>query len=60
MFSNVTLYTAQTCDKLVFNPAKTYILMVAQAFELSSLSLDETTASIYSIVVPSVIWKTDI
>ena len=60
MFSNVTLYTAQTCDKLVFNPSKTYILMVAQAFELSSLSLDETTASVYSIVVPSVIWKTDI
>lgn len=60
MFSNVTLYTPQTHNQLFFNPSQTYILMVGQGFELSSLRLDETTATVYSIVVPSVIWKTQI
>ena len=60
MFSNVTFYTLETLDKLIFNSSKTYILMVGQAFQLSSLHLDETKATIYSIVVPSVIWETAI
>lgn len=60
MFSNVTLYTPLTLNQLLFNPSQTYILMVGQGFELSSLHLNETTATIYSIVVPSVIWKNQI
>ena len=60
MFSDVTLYTTQTCEKLTFSPSKTYLLMVAQSFDLSSLSLDKTPATVYSVVVPSVIWETAI
>ena len=58
MFSNVTFHTEDTRHTLCFDASKTYILMIAQNFDLNTLHLEKETATIYTVVLPAVIWKT--
>lgn len=57
MFSNVTLYTKETCNTLCFDASKTYILMVGQAFDIATLHLERELASVYTVVLPAIIWE---
>lgn len=58
MFARVSLITASTPLSHLFDASKTYLLIMAQGYENHSLNLLHEQATIYTVVVPAIFWKT--
>jgi len=58
MFKTVTLFQPHELSSLVFDPEKTYLLMLAQGCDTRLLPSAPESTQIYSITTPAVIWQT--
>ncbi len=58
MFKTVTLFQSHEISSMVFEPEKTYLLMVAQGCDVTHIPSAPFAANIYTITSPAIIWKT--
>lgn len=56
MFKTVSLYSSNELLNMVFLPHTTYILMIAQGCDTSTIISPPSTTHLYTITVPAVIW----
>jgi hypothetical protein len=57
MFSKITLFHANELHTIEFKPEKTYLLMVAQGCDVSTLPFTQPLLDVYTITTPAVIWQ---
>ena len=57
MFTHITFHTPHNSLDVCFEAEKTYLLMVAQNYDMDQLPPTPKTTTLYTITVPAVIWK---
>jgi hypothetical protein len=60
MFTKITLFHSHELHTIDFKPEKTYLLMIAQGCDISTLPFAPPLVDVYTITTPAVIWHSSL
>lgn len=60
MFQKTELYVSNQISQICLESNKTYLLLVAEACELKDIPILNALAEIYSVVIPAMIWGSEL